>query len=171
MCSTLFVRDTVSVGASGALYGLIGALFGDFLQNHKTITEGKMCYLLNLIISTAIGLAFGLMPIVDNFAHVGGLIAGFLVGNIVLTNSYRDADGRRLVPFYSKLLTLFSIIALFVWIVASLTLIYDEKDGQVWCSYCANINCVETDWWTCEKQCILTDSNGNQEVVDCEEVQ
>lgn len=171
MCSTLFVKDTISVGASGAIYGLIGALFGDFMQNHKIITEGKWKYLLNLVISTVIGLAFGLMPIVDNFAHIGGFIAGLLVGAIVLTNTIKDIYGKRMVPFYSKLLTVVAALLLVAWIAGSLSAIYQEKNGTDYCSFCAKINCVETDWWTCKKQCILSDGRGNERVVDCDSVE
>ena len=35
--SSVFIPEIIGVGASGALYGLVGALLADFVQNHKTI--------------------------------------------------------------------------------------------------------------------------------------
>lgn len=164
--SVLLLKDIVSVGASGAIYGLIGALYGDFLQNHKIMQEGKEMYLLSLILNTIIGLGIGLLPIIDNFAHIGGLLSGLLVSSILLTNTRRDQEGRRLTPCYSRVLTILSAILLASWIAASLYYIYNY-DGQNFCSYCQNLNCVETPWWTCSQQCVETDANGQQTAVDC----
>lgn len=40
--------------------------------------------LLTLIVIIAINLAVGILPHVDNFAHIGGFLAGFLLGFILL---------------------------------------------------------------------------------------
>jgi uncharacterized membrane protein YkvI len=40
--------------------------------------------LLTLIFIIAVNLALGLLPRVDNFAHIGGLISGFLLGFVFL---------------------------------------------------------------------------------------
>lgn len=42
LCSSLFVRTTISVGASGALFGLLGAMLSELLVNW-TIYENKVC--------------------------------------------------------------------------------------------------------------------------------
>ena len=64
MVSALFLPGALSVGASGALFGLIGALLGDFMQNHHLMEEGKWCYLFQLIFSIVVGLVVGLFPLV-----------------------------------------------------------------------------------------------------------
>lgn len=38
----------------------------------------------NLIIIAAINLALGILPHVDNFAHIGGFATGFLLGFVLL---------------------------------------------------------------------------------------
>lgn len=76
----------VSAGASGAIFGLFGALLFFGLIHSKIFlqTIGK-----NLFVLVGINLVFGfLVPQIDNGAHVGGLIAGFLVSGILhLPNS------------------------------------------------------------------------------------
>src|SRR5699024_4368 len=71
----------VAAGASGALYGLIGALLF-FGINYKQIffqTIGK-----GLIFIIAINLIFSFMvPQIDAGAHIGGLITGFIAAGIV----------------------------------------------------------------------------------------
>ncbi|ASS75129.1 hypothetical protein CIG75_09150 [Tumebacillus algifaecis] len=65
-----------SLGASGAVFGLFGALlaFGQFNRKAFAMTIGTSVYAL-----LAINLIFGfIMPNVNNFAHIGGMIGGFL---------------------------------------------------------------------------------------------
>lgn len=40
--------------------------------------------LLTLVVIIAINLAVGILPHVDNFAHIGGFMAGFLLGFVLL---------------------------------------------------------------------------------------
>lgn len=71
----------VSAGASGALFGLFGALlfFGCI---HKRIFFQTMG--MNLLIIIGINIVFGLsVPQVDNGAHMGGLITGFIASAIL----------------------------------------------------------------------------------------
>lgn len=71
----------ISAGASGALFGLFGALLFFGLIHRKLFfqTMGK-----NLLIIIGINLVFGFMvPQVDNGAHLGGLITGFIASAIL----------------------------------------------------------------------------------------
>ncbi|EXB67312.1 Inactive rhomboid protein 1 [Morus notabilis] len=76
-------RPTISVGASGALFGLLGAMLSELLTNW-TIYANKCAALLTLVLIIVLNLAFGFLPHVDNSAHIGGFIAGFLLGFILL---------------------------------------------------------------------------------------
>jgi rhomboid protease GluP len=70
-----------SLGASGAVFGLFGALlaFGQFNRKAFAMTIGTSVYMLLII-----NLIFGfIMPNVNNFAHIGGLIGGFLTAMTV----------------------------------------------------------------------------------------
>lgn len=81
--SSLFTRNSISVGASGAIFGLLGAMLSELLTNW-TIYFNKVSTLLNLLTIIAINLAIGILPHVDNFAHIGGFATGLLLGFILL---------------------------------------------------------------------------------------
>jgi len=71
----------VSAGASGAIFGLYGALLG-FLLRHRGVIPAESLASLRKGALTFIGynLLYGLRPGVDMAAHVGGLATGFLLG-------------------------------------------------------------------------------------------
>ncbi|QOR65524.1 rhomboid family intramembrane serine protease [Cytobacillus suaedae] len=73
--------SSVSAGASGAIFGLFGALLFFGLSYPKLFfrTMGT-----NIITIILINLAFGfIVPGIDNAGHIGGLIGGFLASGIV----------------------------------------------------------------------------------------
>ncbi len=65
-----------SVGASGAIFGLLGAL-GAFLFLHRsTFGRSGSAQFRQIVIVALLNLGLGLMPGIDNWGHLGGLIAG-----------------------------------------------------------------------------------------------
>ncbi|KAL6503191.1 Retinoblastoma-like protein 1 [Orobanche hederae] len=83
LLSALFIQSNISVGASGALFGLLGAMLSELITNW-TIYANKVAALSTLVIIIAINLAVGILPHVDNFAHIGGFLSGFLMGFVFL---------------------------------------------------------------------------------------
>ena len=86
MASLAFHPQGVSAGASGAIFGVIGALFGLLLHARDAVPPAQLQPLRNWIIAIVIfNVFFGLsVPGIDNAAHAGGAIAGLLAGLIVL---------------------------------------------------------------------------------------
>ena len=75
---SLYLTSGYAAGASGAVYGLIGAIFVYTRMTGRAV-ELMNWYILFLFIG--IGIAMGLMtPGVDNFGHLGGLTGGLVVG-------------------------------------------------------------------------------------------
>ncbi len=82
---SIAMHDVFSIGASGALFGLLGSLL--YFGYHYRVYFGNV--LIGKIIPVIIlNLGIGFMvPNIDNFAHIGGLIGGFLVSKAVGVNS------------------------------------------------------------------------------------
>lgn len=78
--SLAFTHNTISAGASGAIFGLLGTwlYFGYYYRNYMGI-KMRASILPVIIINLAIGF---ITPGIDNTAHIGGLIAGILLGMV-----------------------------------------------------------------------------------------
>ncbi|HBY93648.1 MAG: rhomboid family intramembrane serine protease [Ardenticatenaceae bacterium] len=78
----------LSAGASGAIFGIIGALVAFFLRNRQRFGELGRRQLTNLVVVIGLNLVLGFtIPGIDNFGHIGGLTSGFLLG-LALTPLY-----------------------------------------------------------------------------------
>ena len=79
----------ISAGASGAVFGMIGALVYVAIRSHGRIGEiSGRGLIFMIIISLYYGFTSGG---VDNMAHIGGLLTGFLSGILL----YRKRNGKR----------------------------------------------------------------------------
>jgi rhomboid protease GluP len=71
--------DLVGVGASGAIFGMYGVFLACLLTG--VFPPGmKKAFLLSTLIFVGANLAMGLSGNIDNAAHIGGLVSGFLIG-------------------------------------------------------------------------------------------
>lgn len=73
---------TVAMGASGAIFGLYGAVLAVLLLHRNTVPRHRIAAIaMSAAIFIAINLVYGLtQPNVDMAAHIGGLVTGFLLG-------------------------------------------------------------------------------------------
>jgi len=67
-----------SIGASGAIFGLIGAEGIFLIQNRKLFGAQVGKAINNVIFVVAINLFLGLSPGIDNWGHIGGLMGGLI---------------------------------------------------------------------------------------------
>jgi rhomboid protease GluP len=74
-----------SVGASGAIFGLAGALIASFYLGEFSLTSVAIRGTLrSLIIFAVFNLFFGqLFPGIDNACHIGGLVSGLILGALI----------------------------------------------------------------------------------------
>ena len=79
--SMAFAHNTVSAGASGAIFGLLGALLyiGYYYRTYLG-TAIRTSVLPVIVLNLIIGF---LSPGIDNAAHIGGLVAGVLTAMLV----------------------------------------------------------------------------------------
>ncbi|XP_050383693.1 RHOMBOID-like protein 5 [Argentina anserina] len=87
----------ISVGASGALFGLLGAMLSELFTNW-TIYTRKCVALLILVAVISLNLAVGFIPKVDNSAHVGGFLTGFFFGFVILIRPQFGYVNRKYIP-------------------------------------------------------------------------
>jgi membrane associated rhomboid family serine protease len=71
--------DGVAVGASGAVFGLFGAMFALALARRATPIGNAMFRQLGVLLGINLAIGF-LVPGIAWQAHLGGLLAGFLMG-------------------------------------------------------------------------------------------
>ncbi|CAO2177259.1 unnamed protein product [Urochloa humidicola] len=156
--SALFLRSNyISVGASGALFGLLGSMLSELIMNW-TIYSNKAAAIISLLFIIAINLAIGILPHADNFAHIGGFASGFLLGFVLLARPQFGWMERNELPqtnqppkykLYQYVLWVAALISLVVGFVIILVMLFKGKNGNDSCHWCQYLNCVPTSRWKC----------------------
>lgn len=80
----------VAAGASGAVYGIVGALFYLVIRNRGRLADLP---LRNIVFLTIIGVCNIMINPNINYAHVGGLIGGFLLTGILFHLAGKEEKG------------------------------------------------------------------------------
>eukprot|EP00250_Pteridium_aquilinum_P016651 c23222_g1_i1 orf=324-1460(+) len=185
LLSSLFLQNRISVGASGAVFGLLGAMLSELITNWS-IYESKCGALCTLIVVVAINLAVGILPHVDNFAHIGGFIVGFLAGFVLLMQpqrgyvNYANMPQGSIVHFegkpskhkiYQYIFLVVALILLIVGISVVMVLVLRGVNGNKNCSWCHYLSCVPTSKWKCDDAAstayCTTLQTGNSVQVTC----
>ena len=93
--SLLWSPNTISIGASAGILGLLGAMIALGMRDHTAYGAAiRKMYVRWAVLCLAIGILPGLIGIsfgMDNAAHVGGLTGGFLVAYIAGTPKFSRA--------------------------------------------------------------------------------
>jgi rhomboid protease GluP len=97
ICGYIFsssVGGHASVGGSGAIVGLIGVLLAMTMGGRSAGMQALRNRLLFVIAYIAVsGFMF---PMVDNYAHAGGFISGFILGKLVTDRPPATPEARKL---------------------------------------------------------------------------
>ncbi len=102
--------DNPSVGASGALFGLVGVLFVFGIKFRRELPEGfKRAFGVGMLPIIVINLIIGFLGrgFIDNAAHLGGLVAGIL---LALAAEYRRPGDRTSVSVFWRMLQALSLV-------------------------------------------------------------
>ncbi|KAK4270334.1 hypothetical protein QN277_023380 [Acacia crassicarpa] len=181
LLSALFIQSNISVGASGALFGLLGAMLSELITNWS-MYDNKFAALFTLVIIVAVNLVVGILPHVDNFAHIGGFITGFLLGFVFLIRpqfgwfkqryaspGYSSAPVRSKFKKYQCILWILSLILVIAGITVGLIALLRGVDANDHCSWCHYLSCVPTSRWSCntEPASCFTSQLGSQLNVTC----
>jgi len=91
-------NDAVSVGASGALFGLIGVLFVFGIKYRRELPDGfKQAFGTGMLPTILLNIFIGyIIPVIDNAAHLGGLVAGAALALVI---NYKRIGPRQPVAY------------------------------------------------------------------------
>ncbi|CAG7887369.1 unnamed protein product [Brassica rapa] len=148
--SCLFLQNAISVGASSALFGLLGAMLSELLINWTTY-DNKGVALIMLLVIVGVNLGLGTLPPVDNFAHIGGFLGGFLLGFLLLIHPQFDWEengvslvpGSIVKPKYNTCQFVLCIAASIVFVVGFVTglvLLFRGDNLNRYCKWCHKLS-------------------------------
>ena len=144
---------TPQVGPSGSQYGLLACVYVEYL-NSWPMFRSPWRGLWKPVAWTAALFAFGLLPWVDNYAHVFGFIFGFLLSYALLPYvSFGQYDQRR-----KLVLICVCLAAVLVMLGALVVLFYVTPIYE--CRLCEYLNCIPLTPDFCAEQNI----NFNKEI-------
>lgn len=126
LLSLYFLPNTISLGASGGIVGLLGYITVYAFRRRKFISpEFRKGLLINIGSIALFGII--LFNVVDNYGHLGGLITGVVYGLVQIPSS-EYVDPRRAHPITK----VFGIVAVAVFVLTcllSIVLIYKYRDA------------------------------------------
>ncbi|MEG1003383.1 rhomboid family intramembrane serine protease [Clostridium sp.] len=84
--SYFLAPDTISVGASGAIFGVLGAFLLFALKEKEHLQKGVIG---NVVAVIALNLYIGITSSnIDNLGHIGGFVGGFLLATLLYRGNY-----------------------------------------------------------------------------------
>ena len=177
--SAIFLPEYISVGASGGIFGLIGACVADIAINWNLLFSHKVNetddgtrlrhikVLLWLLFDILINSLIGLTPFVDNFTHMGGMVYGFLCGLSTMERlplNFFGVASSGCSRFRNILVRFFGLILSVILIMISTGLLVESDGSTSPCSGCRYVSCVpfppwaddDNKWWYCDDCHIAT---------------
>ncbi|MCS6873646.1 MAG: rhomboid family intramembrane serine protease [Pyrinomonadaceae bacterium] len=122
LASIVFLPEGISVGASGGIMGLMGylAVYGFRRRQHLPPN-----FLRSIVVNIVFVLAFGIVAyrIIDNFAHIGGFLSGFLYG--LMTVSRNVCENPRKVSALTEAAGMIAMGILVFFAILTILLITD----------------------------------------------
>ncbi|KAF5037552.1 Rhomboid family protein [anaerobic digester metagenome] len=98
--TSILYHEIISVGASGAIFGMMGTMLALLLTKRDRDFGGS--YFFILLFYGGVSLLFGLLGGVDNAAHIGGLITGFLISLLIILINYDTIEKKPMTATVRK---------------------------------------------------------------------
>jgi len=127
-----------SLGASGAIFGTVAVTWVDLFAHWKyQYRPGRK--LAWMTVELLFGIAIGYIPYVDNFAHLGGLCMGLLVGT-TLYPVVSPSRRHKTIMWAFRLAAIPLAVVLFVVLIRN----FYTSDPYAACSGCRYLSCIPT---------------------------
>uniref|UniRef100_A0A8C5BIJ0 Inactive rhomboid protein n=1 Tax=Gadus morhua TaxID=8049 RepID=A0A8C5BIJ0_GADMO len=143
LASAIFLPYRAEVGPAGSQFGILACLFVELLQSWQILERPWRAFSKLLAIAVFL-FSFGLLPWIDNFAHVCGFVSGFFLSFAFLPYiSFGRSDTyRKRVQICAFLLVFVGLFSAF----AVLFYVYPIK-----CDWCEFLTCIPITDKFCEK--------------------
>ncbi|OAY23391.2 hypothetical protein MANES_18G071900v8 [Manihot esculenta] len=163
LVTALFVRDSPIVSSSGAQLGLLGATISALVRNWRIYTN-KFVAVMILFAVFACNFMLGLLPYIDNYSNIGGLISGFLLGFALLfTPQLRQVAQNKSGLYDSGVKSSFnwkqkldrpvmrsvSLLVFAFLLVGFLVAALLGVNISQYCQWCAYFDCLPSKRWNC----------------------
>lgn len=135
--SFVFGSDVPSIGASGAIFGMFGVLVATARAHNPIVDRRSQAILGQIGVLIVINLVIGfVVPGIDYFAHIGGLVAGLWLGLVIvpgrvptLSSLWQRPAGATDQGFGPGALQVLGVMALVAVIVAGLMIGTEARRG------------------------------------------
>uniref|UniRef100_A0A8C6TA31 Inactive rhomboid protein n=1 Tax=Neogobius melanostomus TaxID=47308 RepID=A0A8C6TA31_9GOBI len=143
LASAIFLPYRAEVGPAGSQFGILACLFVELFQSWQILAQPWRAFT-KLLCVVLFLFAFGLLPWIDNFAHICGFISGFFLSFAFLPYI---SFGR--MDLYRKRCQIIVFLLVFVGLFSGLVVLFYVY--PIKCEWCELITCIPFTDKFCEK--------------------
>uniref|UniRef100_A0A672RGM0 Inactive rhomboid protein n=1 Tax=Sinocyclocheilus grahami TaxID=75366 RepID=A0A672RGM0_SINGR len=143
LASAIFLPYRAEVGPAGSQFGILACLFVELIQSWQILAQPWRAFT-KLLCVVLFLFAFGLLPWIDNFAHICGFISGFFLSFAFLPYI---SFGR--LDMYRKRCQIIIFLVVFVGLFAGLVVLFYVY--PIKCEWCELLTCIPFTDKFCEK--------------------
>ncbi|XP_053709588.1 inactive rhomboid protein 1-like isoform X2 [Synchiropus splendidus] len=143
LASAIFLPYRAEVGPAGSQFGILACLFVELFQSWQILERPWRAFAKLLAISVFF-FSFGLLPWIDNFAHICGFVSGFFLSFAFLPYvSFGPSD------MYRKRIQICVFLLVFLGLLSALAVLFYVY--PVKCEWCEYLTCIPITDKFCEK--------------------
>ncbi|XP_012867134.1 PREDICTED: inactive rhomboid protein 1 isoform X1 [Dipodomys ordii] len=143
LASAIFLPYRAEVGPAGSQFGILACLFVELFQSWQILARPWRAFF-KLLAVVLFLFAFGLLPWIDNFAHISGFVSGLFLSFAFLPYiSFGKFD------LYRKRCQIIIFQAVFLGLLAGLVVLFYFY--PVRCEWCEFLTCIPFTDKFCEK--------------------
>ncbi|MBN3276838.1 RHDF1 protein, partial [Polyodon spathula] len=143
LASAIFLPYRAEVGPAGSQFGILACLFVELFQSWQILARPWRAFfkLLGVVLFL---FAFGMLPWIDNFAHISGFISG-----LFLSFSFLPYISFGRLDMYRKRCQIIVFLLVFLGLFAGLVVLFYVY--PITCEWCEYLTCIPFTDKFCEK--------------------